>query len=87
MLDVGTKNTNSDTRTIHRSEMNFQTPDGFHYETYSMVPPPSFPEGEAQPGETLRGNVTFQVPTGKQGNFVFDKSSLGGEGKAIFKVQ
>ena len=87
VLDVGAKNTNSDTRAVYQYEMSFQTPDGFHYQTHGMIPPPAFPEGNVQPGETVRGNVTFQVLTGKQGNFVFDKSAAGGEGKALFKVQ
>lgn len=63
VVDVEIKNISSTSRTVSRIlAMSLQTPAGFEYEPAAYFPEPTFPDGDIQPGQTARGNVSFQVP-------------------------
>lgn len=85
LMDIAVKNNDAATRDVYWFEMSLKSPDGFKYNAWSYVPLPHLPEGPLQPDQIARGNVTFQVPTDKPLNFVFDRSPYGGQ--VTFRIQ
>lgn len=74
VVDVEIRNTGSKTESHSTMlEMSIKTPDGYEYKQAAYFPDPQFPDGDILPGQTARGNVSFEVPSniGRM-NFVFD---------------
>ena len=82
VVDVEVKNTDSKTQTLS-SLLSFSLKDSAN-KTYDESLPvdtagAKIPEGDIAAGESLRGNVAFEVPSGAKGlSFVFKSSAFGG---------
>lgn len=65
-VDISVTNTGSERVGINRLYTTLKTTDNREYERVSAPPEPQLKLGDAQPGQTSRGWVTFEIPTGAQ---------------------
>ena len=87
MVDVSIENLASEATNVSSLlQMSLKDGTGQVYDVDIFAPAESAPDGEIAAGETVRGQVGFQVPTGAEGLlFVFD-AEIFGEGKLFVEL-
>ncbi|MBU1671752.1 MAG: DUF4352 domain-containing protein [Actinobacteria bacterium] len=79
VVDVSITNTGTTSKLVSTvTEMSVRTPNGYQYDMAVYFPEPRFPEGDILPGQTARGNVSFEVPSNATGmSFVYKPLIIG----------